>query len=69
MGFDPIYMDAAINHLKTEGYDVRIEDVKRLSPLSFGHINLLGRYAFVIPDCIAKGKLRPLRDPLNNEEG
>ena len=35
----------------------------RLSPLGFDHINMLGRYAFILPDGIARGELRPLRDP------
>ncbi|MFP5410711.1 MAG: hypothetical protein ACLGG6_07025 [Gammaproteobacteria bacterium] len=25
--------------------------------------NMLGRYAFTIPDIVARGELRPLRDP------
>ena len=39
------------------------EDVARLSPLGSQHINMLGRYAFTIPDMVARGELRPLRDP------
>ena len=27
------------------------------------HINMLGRYTFILPDRIARGELRPLRDP------
>ena len=27
------------------------------------HINLLGRYSFVVPDAVARGELRPLRTP------
>jgi len=27
------------------------------------HINMLGRYTFALPDQVARGKLRPLRDP------
>ena len=42
---------------------MRDEDVARLSPLGFDHINMLGRYAFILPDPIARGELRPLRDP------
>lgn len=38
-----IYTDAALNQLVTEAYDVRPEDVARLSPLGFGHVNMLGR--------------------------
>ena len=58
-----IYMDAALNQLRAEGFDVRAEDVARLSPLGFEHINMLGRYAFTLPDAVARGELRPLRNP------
>ncbi len=34
----------------------------RLSPLGYSHVNLLGRYEFVLPDNIARGTFRPLRD-------
>ena len=61
--WNTIYMDAALNQLRAEGFDVRAEDVARLSPLGFNHINMLGRYAFILPDPIARGELRPLRDP------
>ena len=39
------------------------QDVARLSPLGFDHINMLGWYAFILPDGIARGEFRPLRDP------
>ncbi len=42
---------------------MRADDVFGLSPLGFGHINRLGRYAFILPDQVARGELRPLRDP------
>ena len=62
--------DAALNQLRAEGFDVRAEDVARLSPLGFDHINMLGRYAFILPDAVARGELRPLRDPRNTgDEG
>ena len=51
------------NQLRAEGLDVRPEDVARLSPLGFEHINMLGRYAFILPDAVARGELRPLRNP------
>jgi hypothetical protein len=31
--------------------------------LGFKHVNMLGRYAFTLPDTVARGELRPLRDP------
>jgi hypothetical protein len=39
-----------------------------LSPLGFDHINMLGRYPFILPEQIARGELRPLRDPRNPED-
>lgn len=56
-------MDAALDQLRASGHDVRDEDVARLSPLSFDHINMLGRYAFILLETVARGELRPLRDP------
>lgn len=56
-------MDAALNQLRSEGYVVRSEDVARLSPRGLKHVNMLGRYAFTLPDFVARGELRPLRDP------
>ena len=61
--WNTIYMDAAIDELRQEGFDVRDEDVARLSPLSHGHLNVLGRYAFTLPETVARGELRPLRRP------
>jgi len=54
------YMDAALAALRASGYRVHEEDVARLSPLGFRHINFLGRYSFSYPEI---GPLRPLRDP------
>jgi TnpA family transposase len=61
--WNTIYMDATLDQLRTEGFEVRDEDVARLSPLAHEHINMLGRYAFTLPEPIARGELRPLRDP------
>ena len=54
---------AALAQLRAEGYQVRAEDSARLSPRGFEHINMLGHYAFNLPDTIARGELRSLRDP------
>lgn len=61
--WNTLYMDAALIQLRAEGHPVREEDVARLSPLMHKHINFLGRYSFHMPDFIARGELRPLRDP------
>lgn len=61
--WNTIYIDTALNRLRAEGHVILDEDVARLSPLGFRHINMLGRYASTIPDMVARGELRPLRDP------
>ena len=58
-----IYVDAALRQLRKDGFEVKDEDVARLSPLGYEHINMLGRYAFSLPARIARGELRPLRNP------
>lgn len=32
------------------------DDIARLSPLVFEHINALGRYAFSVPDAVGRGE-------------
>ena len=43
-------------------------DVACLSPLLHEHINMLGRYDFALPEIIAAGQLRLLRDLTSLEE-
>lgn len=61
--WNTIYMEAALNHMKQQGFEVKEEDVVRLSPLKHQHINVLGQYSFNLDDPIAKGNLRPLNVP------
>jgi TnpA family transposase len=61
--WNTLYINAAVEQLANEGYPIQPQDVARLSPLVFEHINLLGRYAFSVPDAVAQGHLRPLRNP------
>lgn len=65
--WNSMYMEAALDQLRADGYTVKDEDVARLSPLLHEHINMLGRYSFSVPDAVAKGELRPLRDPEDEE--
>jgi Tn3 transposase DDE domain-containing protein len=58
--FNTRYMDATVNQLRADGFEVRDEDVARLSPFVPHHINVLGHYSFQLPDLT--GGLRPLRD-------
>jgi Tn3 transposase DDE domain len=59
--FNTRYMDAAVTQLREDGFEVRGEDVARLSPFVRHHIDMLGRYSFQLPDL--PGGLRPLRAP------
>ncbi len=61
--WNTLYINAALEELPTEGYQINPEHVGRLSPLIFDHINLLGRYAFAVPEAVSRGELRPLRKP------
>jgi hypothetical protein len=45
------------------GDDVLAEDVARLSPLKWAHVNVLGRFDFVVSPDVVEGDLKPLRDP------
>ena len=61
------YMARALDKLRAQGYEIRDEDVARLSRLIRKHINLLGRYDFDLPEAQQRGELRPLRE-LNGRE-
>lgn len=59
--WNTIYTAAALEQLRAEGEEIRPEDVARLSPLPTHHINVLGRYAFLLDEQVAHGGMRPLR--------
>jgi TnpA family transposase len=66
--WNAIYIQDALDELRAQGETVRPEDVERLSPLVFHHINLQGKYHFTLPEEIAQGQHRPLRDPNTTQE-
>jgi hypothetical protein len=57
-----VYLNAAIEQLKTQDYPVRKEDVARLSPFVRKHLGVHGTYSFALPD-LEPGAIRELRDP------
>jgi TnpA family transposase len=57
------YLEVALNHLRQNGFEVRPEDVERLSPLVSHHINFVGKYHFSLPETVMRGALRPLHNP------
>ncbi len=56
-------MEAAINQLRSEGYQISDEDINRLSPTRYEHINPYGIYQFDIEAESKRVQLRPLRKP------
>jgi len=58
-----LYMDHVLARLTDMGIEPKPEDVARLSPLGFRHINLHGHYHFALPDFVTRGELRPLHEP------
>ena len=63
MLYNTIYTPRALDQLASEGYDIRREDIRRLSPLGYEHITLTGRYHLILPDPIRHGEYRPLKTP------
>ena len=61
--WNSLYMQAVIDQVGKEGRNISITDVGRISPLAHQHINFLGRHTFGLPETVATGKLRPLRQP------
>jgi len=61
------YMDAALDQLRSQGNGGALADIERLSPLGYGHLNLLGRYRFDLATPL-RTHLRPLRDPTRPDD-
>jgi hypothetical protein len=55
-------MNAALEKLRAQGYPVLDEDVARLSPFVREHLNVVGKYSFLLPD-LGEAGIRELRDP------
>jgi hypothetical protein len=59
------YMNAALDQLRAQGRDVRDEDVARLSPFVRHHLNVHGKYSFLLPEFTTG--LRALRNPEDDD--
>ena len=57
------YMQAVVENLQAQGHAIDPANLARVSPLAHRLINFLGRYAFTLPEAVARGQLRPLREP------
>ncbi len=56
--WNTLYMQEALSWIRSNGEEIGVEDIARLSPLMHGHINMLGHYTFTLPEDILKGELR-----------
>jgi len=61
------YMDAAVSKLLATDTELKLEDLARLSPLGYKHINMLGRYSFTLSESVQRGELRSLREPYSEQ--
>lgn len=66
--WNTLYMQAALDHLRQQGKEVKAEDEARLSPLSHKHVNMLGHYSFTLAEQVLNGQLRPLKQPSELDE-
>ena len=62
------YMQDILDELRNNGQEAQREDVERLAPLRFQHINVHGTYHFVLPESVAQGHHRPLRPLTSSSE-
>lgn len=62
------YLQETIDQLRVQGQTVLTEDVEYLAPLRFQHINVHGTYHFALPESVAQGQRRPLRQLTASEE-
>lgn len=61
--WNTVYMTAALEQLKSEGYEINEDDIRHLSPARREHINMYGRYYFNVEEGLKRKGLRELRKP------
>jgi hypothetical protein len=59
--WNTVYMQAALDQLRAEGYPVHEADLASLSPARFEHLNPFGKYYFPIDQARRREGLRTLR--------
>jgi hypothetical protein len=65
--WNTVYMAAVIDQLRAGGRRVNEEDIARLSPARYEHINPDGKYRFEIGEGLSRSHLRPLRQPSEHQ--
>jgi TnpA family transposase len=59
--WNTVYMQAALDKLKSEGHEIKDEDIKNLSPARSEHINMYGKYYFDLEEAMKRIGLRELK--------
>ena len=66
--WNTLYMHRALEEMRGRGMKTATEDIERLSPLGYDHINFLGRYTFSLSEEIRLGTFHPLRELAETEQ-
>ena len=61
--WNTVYMQAVIEQLRKEGYQVSDDDLRHLGPARHEHINPYGHYTFNVEQELQREGLRSLRHP------
>ena len=61
--WNTVYMAAVIEQLRAEGKTVNEEDIARLWPSRYEHLNPYGKCRFEVEEGLSRTCLRPLRTP------
>jgi hypothetical protein len=64
--WNTVYMQAVLDQLNSEGYEVNENDVKQLFSARSEHIYIYGKYYFNVEEGLKRKELRELRKPENN---
>lgn len=59
------YIQAMVEQLKAEGYEVLDSDLVHISPCRFDHINKYGKYEFNVEKELGREELRSIQTPGN----
>lgn len=60
--WNTVYLQAAVEQIKSEGIEIKDEDLKHISPARYAHLNPYGRYYFNIEENLNRKGLRFLRE-------
>jgi TnpA family transposase len=61
--WNTVYMAAAVEQLKQEGYPLDETDLAHIWPTRYAHLNVYGKYRFDVEEIRRREGLRPLRRP------